>query len=78
MFIDGKLLDEPYLSAPSTIPHTTQNPVVVPEGCVYLMGDYRAVSHDSRYADVGCVELGKIAGRVLFRFWPFDSIGFCS
>lgn len=77
VYVDGKLLDEPYLGGAGTIPHTTENPITVPEGCVYVLGDNRAISHDSRYEDLGCVEVGQLAGRVILRFWPLEDFGFC-
>ncbi len=77
VYVDGNLLDEPYLGGAGTIPHTMENPVTVPEGCVYVLGDNRAISHDSRYEDLGCVEIGQLAGRVILRFWPLESFGFC-
>lgn len=77
VLIDGQKLDEPYLVNMRTVPHTTQNPITVPEGCVYVMGDNRSVSHDSRYSDLGCVSIGQLAGHVLFRFWPLNSFGVC-
>ena len=77
VYVDGQALDEPYLSPyTGTIPHTAQNPTVVPEGCVYVLGDNRAISHDSRYEDLGCVEIDHLAGRVILRFFPFDSFEF--
>lgn len=48
----------------------------VPEGCVFLMGDNRNVSRDSREMSVGCLEVERIIGKVYFRIYPFDSIGF--
>ncbi len=77
VYVDNQLLDEPYLNGMGTIPHTTQNPITVPEGCVFVMGDNRAISHDSRYEDLGCVEVRQLAGRVILRFWPLNSFGFC-
>lgn len=77
VYVDGKLLDEPYLIGGGTIPHSTENPITVPEGCVYVLGDNRALSHDSRYKDLGCVEIDQLAGRVLLRFWPLDVFGIC-
>lgn len=77
VYVDNQLLDEPYLNGLGTIPHTTPNPITVPEGCVYVMGDNRAISHDSRYEDLGCVEVRQLAGRVILRFWPLNSFGFC-
>lgn len=76
VYVDGVLLDEPYLNGMGTIPHTTQNPITVPTGCVYVLGDNRTISHDSRYEDLGCVEIGQLAGRVILRFWPLNSFEF--
>ncbi len=76
VYVDGVVLDEPYLQGIGTIPHTTQNPITVPKGCVYVLGDNRSISHDSRYADLGCVEIGQLAGRVLVRFWPIQDFDF--
>ena len=77
VYVDGVPLAEDYLSVyAGTIPHSTPNPIVVPENHVYVLGDNRAVSHDSRYSDLGCVEINQLAGRVLFRFWPFDKFEF--
>ena len=77
VYVDDVLLDEPYLEGMVTIPHSTQNPITVPAGCVYVLGDNRGISHDSRYEDLGCVEIGQLAGRVILRFWPLESFGFC-
>lgn len=77
VYVDGRLMSEPYLGGAGTIPHSTENPITVPEGCVYVLGDNRAISHDSRYSDLGCVEIGQLAGRVILRFWPLESFGFC-
>lgn len=77
VYVDGEPLDEPYLEGAGTIPHSTENPITVPEGCVYVMGDNRQISHDSRYKDLGCVELDHLAGRVIIRFWPLNEFGFC-
>ena len=77
VYVDGEPVKEDYLPLYSgTIPHSTPNPIVVPENHVYVLGDNRAVSHDSRYGDLGCVEINKLAGRVLFRFWPFEKFEF--
>ena len=77
VYVDDQLLEEPYLSSTGTIPHSTPNPIVVPEGHVYVMGDNRGISHDSRYSDLGCVSVGQLAGRVILRFWPLEDFGPC-
>ena len=77
VYVDGELLEEAYLSPyVGTIPHSTPNPIVVPENHVYVMGDNRMVSKDSRIGEVGCISVNQLAGRVLFRFWPFEKFEF--
>ncbi len=77
VYVDGKVLEEPYLEGAATIPKSTENPITVPEGSVYVLGDNRAISHDSRYEDLGCVPVSHLAGRVILRFWPLRDFGFC-
>ena len=50
-------------------------PVTVPEGQVFVMGDNRAQSLDSRDTVIGLIDEDDIEGRVLFRFYPFGSFG---
>jgi len=69
--IDGQPLDEPYTRGPVTDPGEVQLPVTVPEGCVWVMGDYRSVAHDSRY--YGPVPLDSVCGVVTCVYWPLRS-----
>ena len=50
-------------------------PLTVPEGCVFVMGDNRNNSHDSRFRDVGFVDIRSILGRVIWRVAPFRRFG---
>ncbi len=50
-------------------------PFVVPEGKYFVMGDNKILSEDSRYTEIGLVPRGKIKGKVVFRFYPFDKVG---
>lgn len=71
--VDGVVLDEPYTHGLPSAPMGQQMPYTVPEGSVWLMGDYRTNSADSRV--FGAVPLSEVRGRAIFRFWPIDRIG---
>ena len=74
VYIDGNLLNENYLDASVT----TEAPggfydIIVPQNSLFVMGDHRSVSLDSR--SFGCVPYDKIESRVSFRFWPLNKFG---
>jgi signal peptidase I len=69
VFIDGVALDEPYLSQPT---QGGGRSWVVPPLSVFVMGDNRAASRDSRI--FGPIKLDEIVGRALFRYWPLDEV----
>lgn len=75
--VDGVLLDEPYTNG-DTI-RSPQNPMevpsVIPEGYVYVMGDHRNASLDSRSSDVGLIKKSDIMGKAEFRIFPFSAFG---
>ena len=73
VYLNGELLDEPYVYINSA--HSAYRPGewVVPEGEVFVMGDHRNVSEDSR--SFGTVKTDSILGKVLIRFYPFDKFG---
>lgn len=74
VYINGKLLDEPYLKENVSTPQNGAfYDVIIPEGCVFVMGDNREASMDSR--SFGCVPISKLESRVWIRFWPFDLFG---
>ena len=54
--------------------HTEYPKATIPPGTVFVMGDNRNNSEDSRFADVGFVPLDLIKGKAVMIFWPFDSI----
>lgn len=74
VFVNDEKLEETYIRSGCETKRTGNfYDVVVPEGYVFLMGDNRDHSDDSRR--FGCIPLDKIEGRVVCRFWPLDSIG---
>lgn len=75
VFVDGTLLDEPYLAEKAYGQTNIELPYQVPDARYFLMGDNRSVSVDSRNTAVGCVSTEQIAGKVVFRIWPLSAFG---
>ncbi len=74
VYINGEELKENYLqSTVKTEPTGAFSDLVVPEGCIFVMGDNRSGSDDSR--KFGCVPLEKLEAIVWIRFWPFNLFG---
>lgn len=80
VYIGDRLLDEPYLpEGMRTGDGGPNNPgierQVIPEGTVFVMGDNRGNSHDSRYADRGPIPIDSIVGRAFVLVWPPTAVG---
>lgn len=75
VYVNGEKLDEPYVQDHALGECDIELPYQVPDGRVFVMGDHRSVSVDSRSTSVGCVSDEQIVGRLLFRVWPLKSIG---
>lgn len=75
VYLDGELLDEPYVTEKAFGQCNIELPYQVPESRFFVMGDHRGVSLDSRNTAVGCVSEEQIVGRLIFRVWPWESIG---
>lgn len=75
VYVDGELLDEPYLTEKSFGDCDLELPYQVPENRYFCMGDNRSTSVDSRHSDIGCISEEQIVGKIIFRIWPFNKIG---
>ena len=80
VYVDGKALDEPYTKTPTNLKYDdgVTFPLVVDEGCVFVLGDNRNDSLDSRSARIGnegMVDTRYILGRVIVRIYPFSKFG---
>jgi len=64
VFVDGLLLNEPYINEPTRVRLDFEGPVTVPDGHVFVMGDNRNSSTDSRYGKMGFIDAGDIIGIV--------------
>ena len=72
---DMKLLDEPYLTEKAKGDCDIEFPYQVPESRIFVMGDHRSVSVDSRNTAVGCVAEEQLVGKLVFRIWPLKEFG---
>jgi signal peptidase I len=77
VYVNNELLDEPYLNGQgkSLGECDIEMPYQVPDGCVFVMGDQREVSADSRQKEIGAVKTELIIGKVFLRIWPLSDIG---
>ena len=76
VYIDGELFEEEYIADDvRTFTQTTKMPVTIPEGHVFVMGDNREWSKDSRDSTVGILREEQVVGKATFRIFPFDKFG---
>ena len=75
VYVDGVLLEEPYISEKALGDCDITLPYQVPENRIFCMGDHRATSVDSRSTTVGCIQKDQIVGKIVFRIWPFADAG---
>ena len=70
VYVDGNALDEPYTNTPTNLYEGIDFPIMVEEGCVFVMGDNRNESKDSRNPEIGQVDKREILGKAIFLFLP--------
>ena len=75
VYRNGEALEEDYTNILTTRKYDIDFPITVEEGTVFVMGDNRDASNDSRSSEVGLVETEQILGKVVFRLFPFDTFG---
>lgn len=75
VYVDGALLDEPYLVEKALGDCNISLPYQVPDNRIFVLGDHRSTSVDSRNTSVGCVSDEQIVGKIIFRVWPLSGFG---
>ena len=75
VYVDGELIDEPYLTDKAYGDCNISLPYQIPDGRYFVMGDNRSTSQDSRNSIVGCIAEEQIVGKALLRLWPFSEFG---
>lgn len=76
VYVNDELIDEPYVSEKARGDCDIIFPYQVPDGKIFVLGDHRSVSIDSRSDTIGCVSDEQVVGRIVFRLWPLNKIGF--
>lgn len=75
VYVNHELLDEPYLTEKALGDCDIEMPYQVPESRIFVMGDNRTVSIDSRNNAMGCVAEEQIVGQLIFKVWPLNEFG---
>lgn len=75
VYVNGEAIDEPYLNEKAFGECDLNLPYQVTDERVFVMGDHRSTSVDSRSTTVGCVANESVVGEVMLRIWPFKKIG---
>lgn len=75
VFVNGEKLSEPYISAPTMRASDVAFPLTVPEGALFIMGDNRPYSKDSRNSEIGFIDRRDVLGKVVLRVLPANRFG---
>ena len=75
VYVDGAAMDEPYVYSPTTNPEGVSFPLTVEDGCLFVMGDNRVVSMDSRDPAIGMIDCREVVGKAIFLLFPGNKGG---
>ena len=75
VYVDGVALEEDYINSPTTVDEGMPFPLVVEDGCIFVLGDNRGVSMDSRDPDIGLIDTREVLGRAIFLMYPGTHYG---
>jgi len=73
VFLNGEMLDEPYITEKGLGECDIEFPFTVPENTYFLMGDHRSTSVDSRSSVIGCIAHEQIVGKLFLKVWPLEN-----
>jgi len=76
VYIDGEIINEPYINNLTTNDeYAFQYPITIPEGYIFVLGDNRNISKDSRHPEIGLVDIDDVIGKVVLRISPLEKFG---
>ena len=75
VYVDGAALEEDYIYSPTTVDEGTVFPLIVEKGCIFVLGDNRGVSLDSRNPNIGQIDTREVLGKALFLMYPGTHYG---
>ena len=75
VYVDGIALEEDYINSPTTVDEGMDFPLTVSEGCIFVLGDNRGVSMDSRDPDIGLIDSREVLGKAIFLMYPGTHFG---
>lgn len=74
VYVNGVELDEPYIQG-QTVLFDFKGEIKVPDNALFVLGDNRSISKDSRKAEIGCVSVKDVVGKAVLCVWPLPSFG---
>ena len=70
VYVDGAALEESYTYTPTNVQEGIIFPITIAEGCIFVMGDNRNGSKDSRHPDIGMIDTREVLGKAIFLLFP--------